>query len=396
MQQNILKLLLTLFLCFICSSCVTKEIEGEKLREIEEAKISILLEKTIREYDIPGIAVCVFSSDGIILKKAMGKRRLDGQNNIDLEDKFHIGSNTKAMTATAIASLVEEGILSWNSKPIDVFPEMADSINESFKNVTLRQLLTHTAGIQPFTDGTEFDNVPELSGTPLEQRYQFTKHILTGKPFIKPVEKFEYSNAGYSIAAAMAERVSGKSWQKLMKEKIFKKLKLKAGFSWPALSNQNQPWGHIYEGQLNDSLEDFFNTKSGKLTPHDPTGPYKTRMAIAPAGDVHLSILDFAKFVQMHLRGCRGKETILKAETVQFMHEGVQGYGLGWQIIDKGEVKVSAHNGSAGTFYSQAVIFPLRNFGIVVACNAGHMSAWEGCGKLVQTLFDQYDKNNKE
>ena len=353
------------------------------------ATLSALLEQTMRDHDIPGIAVALFDSDTIVIKEAMGKRRLGGEEDIRLDDRFHVGSNTKAMTATMIASLVEDGSLSWEATPMDIFPELAESIHEASKAITLRQLLTHRAGVQPFTDDREFDSVPKLSGTPLQQRYQCTEYLLTSKPFKTPGEAFEYSNAGYSIATAMAERVTGKPWQELIGLRLFDKLGLDAGFGWPALSDPNQPWGHVYEGQLEGSLEEWQERKSGKLQPHPPTDSYKIRPATAPAGDVNLSIIDFAKFVQMHLRGCRGTQTVLKAETVQSMHKDVQGYALGWCVTKKGEIIVSSHNGSAGTFYSQAVLFPLRDFGIVVACNAGHMNAWEGCEKLVQALFDR-------
>ena len=111
---------------------------------------------------------------------------------------------------------------------------------------------------------------------------------------------------------------------------------------------------------------------------------------MAPAGDVHLSIIDFARFVQMHLKGCRAMDTLLKPDTVGFMHEDIRGYALGWCVIKKGDAKVSSHTGSAGTFYSVAALFPLRNFGIVVACNAGHLNAGRGFDKLAQTLFDRF------
>jgi len=356
----------------------------------KEAKIAALLHDMMQGHDIPGIAVVVFDSERSVIEQAMGVCRLGGEASVTLNSRFHVGSNTKAMTATAIASLVEDDELSWETKLIAVFPELAQVIHKSFKRITLRQLLTHTAGIQPFTDGSEYDALPEFSGTPQEQRYQFTRHLLASKPFSTPGEGHEYSNAGYSIAASMGERVAGMSWQQLMKVRLFDRLETEVFFGWTALSDPEQPWGHMYEGDLELSFEESRSRDSRALIAHPPTDSYYLTSLGAPAGDVSLSIVDFAKFAQVHLRGLRGMETILESETIRFMHEDIQGYALGWNINKAGEVTVSFHNGSAGTFFSQAVLFPFRDYGFVSACNAGHPLAWEGCAKLAQALFDEF------
>lgn len=172
-----------------------------------------------------------------------------------------------------------------------------------------------------------------------------------------------------------------------MKTRLFEKLNLAAGFGWPALSDAKQPWGHRYKENTEDeTLEEFLSRKSGTLVSHPPTDSYRIRCLGAPGGDVHLSILDYAKFGQMHLRGCRGMETILKSDTIRFMHQDTQGSALGWMRAGP----VSSHTGSACTFYSQAVLFPALNYGLVVACNAGHGNAWDGCAKLAQAVFDEF------
>jgi len=349
--------------------------------------MTTLLRRALQEHDIPGIGLVVFDSDRLVIQKAMGLCRLGEETPITLDSRFHIGSNTKAMTATVIASLVEDGKLSWEENAITVFPEFAETIHESFRSVTVRQLLSHTAGIQPFTNDAEFDAIPQFSGTSQEQRYEFTKFLLTHKPFRTPGKAVEYSNAGYCVAAAMAERIAGKPWEDLMRLRLFERLALVAGFGWPALSDPQQPWGHRYkEAKENETIEEFLSRKSGTLVPHPPTDSYRISCLGAPSGDVHLSIVDFAKFAQMHLRGCRDMETILKSETIRFMHQDIQGSALGWQRTGP----VSSHSGSACTFYSQAVLFPAQNYGFVLACNAGHANAWDGCAKLAQAVFDEF------
>ena len=368
-------------------SGVPTEGERERMPHSKEATITALLRSTLQDHDVPGIGLVVFDSDRLVIQKAMGLCRLGGKTQITLDSRFHVGSNTKAMTATVIGSLVEDGMLSWHEKAITVFPELAETVHESFRTVTLRQLLTHTAGIQPFTRDVEYDAIPRFSGSPQEQRYQFTRFLLTREPFSPPGKAVEYSNAGYCVAAAMAERVAGKPWEDLMRLRLFERLGLAAGFGWPALSDPEQPWGHRYsEAKENEAIEEFFSRKSGTLAPHPPTDSYRITCLGAPSGDVHLSIVDFAKFAQMHLRGCRGMETILKSETIRFMHQDIQGYALGW--VRTGPV--SSHNGSATTFYSQAVLYPDLNYGFVLACNAGHARAWDGCAKLAQAVFEEF------
>ena len=345
----------------------------------------------IREYDIPGIAATVFSSEKVIVKKAAGRRRVNSKEKISLKDKFHIGSNTKAVSATVIALLVEEKKLSWKTKIVEIFPEFKDIIDELYKPVTLKQLLNHTAGIPPFTDDSEFEAVPELVGTPKQQRYNFAKYLLSNRPFNIPGKEFEYSNAGYSIASSIAEKTMSNSWEQLVQEKLFDRISIQGGFGWPALNDSNQPWGHIYEGQLKLTLEEFLNNNSkGKLKAHPPTDSYKLSPVLSPSANLHLSILDFTKFLQIHLKGCRGIDTILKAKTIQSLHTGTENYGLGWKLIKKERGTLSAHSGTTGTFYCTVLLLPSQDIGVAVMCNAGHKYAWKGCEQLVNELLDKY------
>jgi len=162
--------------------------------------ISVLLNTCARDFDIPGLAAAVCSSQKTLFIEVHGKTRVTGGRKLVFHDKFLLNSNTKAMTATMIASLVEEGVLSWHSVLADIFPEFLPDVHKDFRNVTLRQLLTHTAGTQPFTYDEENDVLPKWNGSDRQNRLDFARYLLCKEPFEKPGEKFVYSNAGYAVA----------------------------------------------------------------------------------------------------------------------------------------------------------------------------------------------------
>ena len=147
----------------------------------------------------------------------------------------------------------------------------------------------------------------------------FSKWLLQKRePINEPGTEFSYSNAGYGIAGAMAEAATGKSWKAFLQETVFSPLGIEAvaGGSWPALKDPNQPWGHLI--------------KDGKLVPHPPDDAYQVETFLAPAGDVCISLPNYSRFLQMHLKGLQGKETILPGELIRKMHHhGLPGMGMG-------------------------------------------------------------------
>ena len=329
------------------------------------------LNDALWRHHLPGIAGAIIRSDSIETAVA-GVRRLGFSSVIRIDDRFHLGSNTKAMTATLIARLVEEGRLTWESTPSSVFPELADSIRPEYRDITLTQLLSHRAGIPPFTEVTEFLALPDFIGTPMQQRRAFTAWLLHRPPATAPGQ-FLYSNAGYGIAGAMAERAAGESWESMLNSRLFVPLGIHGEIGWPAAADSNQPWGHWEE--------------SGKLTPHNPHDEYQLPAIIAPAGDVNMAITDYARFVQLHLRGLEGRPELLSSASFTRMHTPNGDYALGWvvQLIDG--VKSSAHEGSAGTFYAIVVVQPTRDLAVVVLTNAGTDVAEQAISEVALTLL---------
>jgi len=138
---------------------------------------------TLREtYHLPAIEACVIRADGIVDTAVTGVRKVGGTKSVTTSDLFHLGSMTKAMTATMLATLVQEGKLSWNMTMVQTFPSWAAVMDSRYRDVTLEQLLTHTSGLPRYTTDPEWESIPPFTGTPAQQREAFARMPLTTPP----------------------------------------------------------------------------------------------------------------------------------------------------------------------------------------------------------------------
>jgi CubicO group peptidase (beta-lactamase class C family) len=288
----------------------------------------------------------------MLLEHAEGTRVVGGPIGVTSADRFHIGSVTKPITATLIARLVEKGTLGWGTTPAEVWPADAQLMHPSLRNITVEQLLSHRAGLAAFETDEENATFPERKEAPREERKRFAMWLLTKQPAFA-VGKHVYSNAGYGLVAAMAEHLTGRSWEKLVEREVFRPLGMQTcGFGWPSQIG-GQPSGH----RLVD----------GRLQPHDLRDGYRLRASIAPAGDVYCSVGDVARFGQAHLRGLHQETGYLRLETFKKLHQAPEGeYALGWNVRKFG----SHHLGSAGTFVANLIIFRHDNLVTVLAVNS--------------------------
>ncbi len=329
----------------------------------------------LRSHKLPGGAVAVFSRDQILATGVAGVRQSGKPGPITLNDRFNIGSNAKAMLATTLAFLVEGKQLSWDSRPAEILTPA--KMQPAYSTVTLTTLLNHHAGLPSFDD----DSSPEWkawiaspkegpAGKPVQR---FARWVLTQPPSIQPGTEMLYSNAGYATAAAMAEQVTGTDWKELMRSRLFAGLGIDGDFGLPSPSSA-QPSGHYEtrQGVQVQSLDDA------------------TPRVLQPAGDVQLSILNYAKFLQFHLRGLAGVDGALKAGTVAFMHTPAGKAGLGWGIRDYDGAKASVHSGSAGSYYAVTILIPSRNLGVAVLLNAGGERADAACSEAAKKFLAQF------
>jgi CubicO group peptidase (beta-lactamase class C family) len=315
------------------------------------ADLAAILAEVRNARYFPGAVAMVSRRGTPVAAAAIGVRRDGASDAVRLEDRFHVGSVTKPMNATMIATLVDEGVLRWESTLEELFPDWP--IHRALRRVTLAQLLSHRAGLATFGEEADFADAPRLFGDERAQRMQFAQWLLARKPQIEPGTKFHYSNAGVALAAAAAERAANRSWEQLMQERVFGPLGMKsAGFGWPAYDHPREPWGHRLDGT--------------KLFPHDPRGAYQVGAVVQPAGNVHVSAKDLMLFLDDHARGIAGTAGLLKPATYARMHAlEPEASALGWGVRKRDGFTTSSHSGSAETFY--AIVMVSHDDGLEIA-----------------------------
>jgi CubicO group peptidase (beta-lactamase class C family) len=331
----------------------------------EWKNLADLLEQIRAKTGVPALAAAIVEKGTVTDMAVVGERWVGSGQAVGRDDQFHIGSITKSMTATMIAALVQKELLAWEFTVGDILGDM--EMRDEYRNVTLEQLLQHRGGIPAYTNitGEEEKRLGSLPGGPRRQREAFVAEVLMTQPIATPGTAMNYSNAGYTIAAVMAERVGSQSWEELMRTHVFELANMKtAGFGWPASpKNPNQPRGHFEEG-------DGFRPQT--------FGEYELGPYIAPAGDVHCSIEDLGRYAIVHLRGLAGHDKVFDAETIQRLHTAPAGtgdemrYAAGWAIVETPEVgEVHTHSGSAGTFFATIELYPKYDMAIMLATNVG-------------------------
>lgn len=327
-------------------------------------------------FRIPEISYAVVDARHTLEIAAIGRHSIDLPDTATLKDRFHIGSNTKAMTAFMIAKYVELGQLQWTTRFFELFPEWKAGSNPDFSNITLQDLLSHRAGILPF-QGENDPAIPDFKGSPQEKRWQFGQFVLT-LDALKPDSShpFIYSNAGYTLASMMLEKVAHQSWEQLV-EKIFNHdLHLGAGLSWPDNQTRKDTWGHLSE--------------NGKLIPVASTDGYHLDYT-EPDGDINIRLPDYIRFIQLNLQGLAGKDNYLKAATYQFLHRGLAHYAMGWYNIEEKGADLSTHSGTAFTYYTLVHIDRKQQRAYIIFTNAFNEQTVEGGRLLMRKLKENYN-----
>lgn len=324
---------------------------------------------------IPELSYAVISGDKTLEINTSGLHSVNLKDVATLNDRFHIGSNTKAMTAFIIAKYVEKGKLKWNTKFFDVFPDLEQTSKPEYYNITLEKLLSHQAGIQPF-QGENDPAVPDFKGNSKDKRDQFGKFVLTLDPAkIDSDHKYVYSNAGYTLATMMVEKATGKSWEQLVDQVFNKDLKLDVKLSWPENQIAKDTWGHSFE--------------NNKLSAIPSNTDYHLDYT-EPAGDINIKLTDYIKFIQLNIQGLQGKNNYLKASTYNFIHKGIEGYSLGWFNSYENNQDFSTHSGTAGTYYTIAAIDRKKFTGYIIFTNSFNEATVNGVRVLMRKLKKDY------
>ncbi len=339
-----------------------------------------VLAEICQRRELPALAGAVVRGGEPPALAAVGVRRKGSSDRVSDGDRWHLGSCTKAMTATMIARLVEEGSLAWTTSLGESFAQLQGKIDPAWSAVTLEQLLSHRSGLpedrQP--DAVIFPKLRQLSGPMRQQRLDLVRLVLGQAPLQPPGSTMIYSNAGYSVAAAMAEQASGETWESLVRRLLFQPLGMaNSGFGPPGTAGTpDQPRGH---------------DQGTALEP----GPEADNPAVCgPSNGIHCSLADFAAFAALHLAGARGEDRVLNADSFAALHQprGQEGYALGWVVGEEPPPlgPTLSHVGSNGLWTAVAWLSPPQNLACLVVSNAGVEQAMDGCREALDALLQPH------
>ncbi|MHC4424819.1 MAG: serine hydrolase domain-containing protein [Planctomycetota bacterium] len=345
-----------------------------------------VLEPIRKKYALPALAGAVILQGQTTVWGATGFRKDGNDVKVTSDDKFHIGSCTKAMTATIVAMLVERGKLRWDMTLAAALPDIAEDMHADCRNVTLIHLLGHRGGLPPpsqsWPEGKSFMDMHNLPGCAMDQRLSYARMMLHQEPQTRPGAKYVYSNAGYAIAGVIGEQAMNTPWETLMKEMLFDPLGMTtAGFgAMGSPGNIDQPWQHrMEEGEL-------CAIEPGRFSDNPPV--------IGPGGTVHCSIGDWAKFVTEHLKGAKGPSSLLKPETFKALHTAAFGgyYAGGWRLTkrDWAAGLVFTHTGSNTMNFAVVWMAPKRAFAVLVASNQGGGDVEKACDEACWALIKEF------
>jgi len=369
-----------------------------------QTSLDSVLKPYLTKYDLPAIAAAVVKDGKIISAGAIGTRRAGVKIPVTINDRFHLGSDTKAMTALLAAMLVEEGKLRWNTTPAEVFPELADKMDAGFRRITLEQLLSHTSGVPSDNEdiGKIFVDSVTQNGNLDDLRYWMIQQWSTRPLAFEPGTKFAYSNMGYTIVGAIIERTAGKTWDELITQRIFTPLKLRtAGLGQQSsLGRIDAPLGHaIVDGKVKAML-------AGPNGDSPPT--------VGPAGIVHMSVLDFAYWAGWNAGEGKRKPNLVKPETMRKLHTPVISmperksaapgtpaggkYALGWGelTVDWAPYPLLYHGGSNDMNLAHIWIDTKRDFAMVITTNISGQKANEALYKLARELYTKSMKQQRK
>jgi len=350
---------------------------------LDRKGLAAIVEKTRAETGSPALGALVWRS-GKTMQAVSGVRIAGRPEKIQPNDAWHIGSNGKAMTATLVARDVDAGRVSFDTPLAVIFPDLRPKMAAGWEAVTLRQLLSHTAGVQDPEDWVIFDAGRATTADMRERRRIVLERILALKLAKEPGTATAYSNLGLFVAGAAAEKIGSASWEERLEREVFVPLKLTtAGYGAPGVSGSARaPRGHALGKDL------------GRI-PVDPRlEAVYTPPEIGPAGDVHISLGDWLRFALLHLEGAKGvgRDGYLSAATLAELYKhppGSDAAGLGWSVRlgPDGKVERLAHNGSNDYWYALIRIYPKTDTVILVVANDAQAPG----SKAVNSVNDQLE-----
>ena len=319
------------------------------------------LEALRQKHRVPALAAARVRVDGLAIQTVTGFRKAGGSTPVTQADLWHYGSMTKAMTATLLATYVQEGRLHWDDSLGKLIPESCRKAHPRTKDITVLQLLQHRSGLR--ANLLSWWLLPRA-----DQRGEILRLAAPPGADWPEAGSYLYSNVGYAIAGHLAEKLDGQTWETLLEKRLFRPLKITAG-QGPAGTEgkEDQPWPHDSKGQ-----------------PLPVNGPgCDNPPSLGPAGRVHASLENYARFAADQLRGAAGQPALLPTALYKILHtpDPISHYACGWGIADRpwAAGRCLTHTGSNNANYAAVWLAPEKAFGVFAACNQGGPAAAEAC-----------------
>jgi CubicO group peptidase (beta-lactamase class C family) len=341
--------------------------------------------KALQDWQVPGAALALVKDGNVIVAKGYGVRELGKPQLVNDRTIFDTASLTKAFTAAAIATLVDEKKLSWDEPVHTYLPTLVFSDSYMTANVTLRDLLSHRVGVRN-NSAWYFGNLTR------EQLLGIFAYLKPQAPFRT---KWIYSNIGYQAAAEVASAVSSRSWEQLVTQRLLEPLGMNCSMAnfdrVPASGNHASPHAEVAGVQRSIERE-------------------TTRMSTAAAGGVQMCSRDMATWIRFQLGdGTHEGRRILSPESMQELHAPqviVQTtpqfraarqirlttitYGFGWNIWDyRGELLLWHTGGGDGQSAFMALL-PEKHLGIAFVVNTWRPGGSAYPLHLANRILDYY------
>lgn len=336
-------------------------------------------QKTLNEWQIPGMAIAIVHADSVVFSKGYGFSNIDKKTVVNGNTLFAVASNTKAITASAIAMLVDEGKLKWTDKVVDYLPYFKMYDDYTTQNFTIEDLLCHRSGLVTFSGDLLW------YGSTLSP-----EEIIAAQQFLTPKYEFRttfgYSNIAYLAAGKVIEKVSGISWQMYIQQHFLDVLQMNRTLtSTQQLKNTSNIATPYYLKNNSNTEVNWVNWDN-----------------IAPAGALISSVNDFSKWLQLNIN--QGKtatntlisEKSLKKLTTPHINFEVsnntekvhfKAYGLGWELQDYEGFKIVSHGGGYDGMISKSLFIPEKKLGIVILTNSLNWAPSALANKIMDVLL---------
>jgi len=331
---------------------------------------------------LPALAAAVWRGDVLIALGAAGVRTFGDDTPATSADRWHLGSDTKAMTATLIGIHVDRENIQFDDTIGQLFA--GEEIDPGYRDVTVEQLLQHRGGAPGEIPADIWATMWEDGSDP-GAREKAVLAMLARPPAQAP-GTFIYANAGYMIAGAALERKTGAAWEELMRDDLFGPLGMAScGFGAPGTAAAvDQPWGHTVNAD-------------GEPVPVAPGPQADNPPSLGPAGTVHCSLADWGKFLALHLAGARQETTALVSPaTLTRLQTPATGgdYAAGWLVTNRdwaGGLALT-HSGSNTMWFATTWLAPANDMTYAVVTNRGDDVAAAAVDSAFAPLIDAYPR----